>query len=42
MVAYAEGDVTLNFLSRRYPFLATEIMRQGLEDNAGAVFKKRT
>ncbi|EKF42306.1 hypothetical protein NA8A_12175 [Nitratireductor indicus C115] len=30
LMAYATNDVSLNFLERRYPFLAKEIARQGL------------
>lgn len=31
-LAYGRGHVDLDFLQRRYPFLAAEIVRQGLED----------
>ena len=31
--------VTLDFLRRRFPFLAMEIVRQGLEATALAIFK---
>ena len=31
LMDYARGDVSLNFLERRYPFLAKEIERQGLD-----------
>lgn len=41
MVEYARGDVTLEFLSRRYPFLALEVKRQGLEGNVINIFKNR-
>ncbi|WP_075293363.1 hypothetical protein [Pararhizobium arenae] len=30
LIDYAKNDVSLNFLERRYPFLAKEIHRQGL------------
>lgn len=39
MVAFASGEVTLAHLSKRYPFLATEIKRQGLQTTAAQVFK---
>jgi hypothetical protein len=41
MLEYAKGNVTLNFLQRRYPFLALEISRQGIEDTAVNVFRLR-
>jgi 5-methylcytosine-specific restriction endonuclease McrA len=34
LIDYAAGDVTLNFLERRYPYLAKEIKRQGHEPEA--------
>jgi hypothetical protein len=40
MVDFSQGNVALSFLERRYPFLAIEIQRQGLEDNAAMYFKK--
>ncbi len=39
MVEFSTGDVTLAHLSRRYPFLAAEIERQGLHETAAQVFK---
>lgn len=42
MVDFAGGHVTLDYLTRRYPFLAAEILRQGLVTNVGAVFKGLT
>ena len=40
MYAYARGDVSLDFLRRRCPFLAAEIERQGLQATASAIFKR--
>jgi hypothetical protein len=31
LIDYAKGEITLNFLRRRYPFLAKEVERQGLQ-----------
>jgi len=41
MVEYANGEVNLGFLSRRYPFLAAEIVRQNIQDTAHLYFKRR-
>lgn len=41
MVEYASGQVDLGFLARRYPFLASEIVRQGLQGRAANIFKMR-
>lgn len=40
MVDFAFGEVTLAHLSKRYPFLAAEIIRQGLQATAAQIFKK--
>lgn len=42
MLDYAEGKVSLDFLSKRYPFLAVEIVRQGIQHTANTLFKRRT
>lgn len=42
LLAYSNNEIDLNFLSRRYPFLAHEISRQGLEENTAQLFKRRT
>ncbi|MDO8723099.1 MAG: hypothetical protein Q7J31_12885 [Syntrophales bacterium] len=42
MLDFAEGKVTLTFLSKRYPFLATEIVRQGIQTTAITLFKRRS
>jgi hypothetical protein len=42
MFDFANGDITLSFLKRRYPFLASEIARQGIETTAHTLFKTRT
>lgn len=34
LIEYATGEISLNFLARRYPFLAREITRQGLDQAA--------
>lgn len=40
MLEYAEGNVSLDFISRRYPFLAVEITRQGIVHTANTLFKR--
>jgi hypothetical protein len=42
MMDYKNGLITMDFLSRRYPFLATEIKRQNIQESLGDIFKKRT
>lgn len=39
MVMFAQGDVGLGFLQRRYPFLAAEVERQGIQKSARTIFK---
>ncbi len=40
LIEYARDDISMNFLWRRYPFLAKEVDRQGLDQTAlRAVFK---
>jgi len=39
MLSFASGEVTLAHLSKRYPFLAAEISKQGLQITAAQVFK---
>lgn len=40
LIEYAQGDITLGFLERRYPFLAKEVARQQLGPNdLKALFK---
>lgn len=34
LIDYARGHVTIDFLGRRYPFLAKEVERQGLDQQA--------
>jgi hypothetical protein len=41
MLMFAQGDVQLSFLQRRYPFLAAEVIRQNLHLTAGAIFRVR-
>ncbi len=39
MLDYARGEVTLEFLRRRYPFLASEIERQNIQGTVSEIFK---
>lgn len=39
MVLYAQGDISINFLLERYPFLAMEIHRQGIQNLVTNIFK---
>lgn len=39
LVDLARGDITMNFLDRRYPFLAIEVRRQRIEQRLSQVFK---
>ena len=40
LIAYARGEISLNFLNRRYPFLAKEVVRQNLgEADLASLFK---
>lgn len=41
ILAYGLGDLSLDFLRRRYPFLALEIERQGIEDRVMNFFTRR-
>jgi hypothetical protein len=38
MVMFAKKEVGLGFLAKRYPFLAAEVVRQGIQQSAGAIF----
>lgn len=42
MLEFAEGHVDLDFLSKRYPLLAAEIVRQGVQNTANTLFKRRS
>jgi hypothetical protein len=42
MMMFAQGDVFLPFLEKRYPFLAAEVIRQGIQATANTIFKKPT
>jgi len=42
MVAYADGDISLSFIEKRYPFIAIEIRRQGIQDTAATIFRRRS
>lgn len=39
-IEFLDGHLSFDFLSRRYPFLATEIRRQGGKDVLRAIFKR--
>lgn len=39
MVSYAKQELALPFMTGRYPFLAAEIVRQGIETTANQIFK---
>jgi hypothetical protein len=39
MLMFAQGDVKLPFLEKRYPFLAAEVIRQGIQLTASSIFK---
>lgn len=39
LVDLAQGDITMDFLDRRYPFLAFEVKRQGVEKHLSQIFK---
>lgn len=41
MMHYARGEITLPFLVGRYPFLAVEIERQGIQNTVAQIFKTR-
>ena len=38
---YAAGDVSLDFLKRRYPFIAYELDRQGRSETIKVTFRER-
>ena len=39
IMLFRNGEVTFQFLARRYPFIAVELARQNLEDSVESVFK---
>lgn len=39
MFMFATNDVSLTYLIKRRPFLATEVLRQGIQDTAAKLFK---
>ena len=41
IMEYVDGSVSLQFLHKRYPFVAIEIVRQDLIDTIGQVFRRR-
>jgi hypothetical protein len=42
MMHYITNDISFDFLSKWDPFLAKEVERQGIKDNAGDIFKERS
>lgn len=40
LVSYADGEINFDFLERRYPFLASEINRQGVRNTLSSLFKR--
>lgn len=42
MVMFAQQEVALPFLQKRYPFLAAEIVRQGIQESVAQIFKRPT
>ena len=38
LVSLAKGEITMSFLLKRYPFLAIEITRQGIEQDLNTLF----
>ena len=40
LVDLADGNVTMRFLDRWYPFLSSEVRRQNLEDDLGIIFAR--
>lgn len=42
LVNLADGDITMNFLDQRYPFLSTEVKRQGVENRLKVIFARKT
>ena len=42
LVHLADGDITMNFLDQRYPFLSSEVKRQGVENRLKVLFARMT
>ncbi|NVO00157.1 MAG: hypothetical protein HXX17_12595 [Geobacteraceae bacterium] len=42
MVDFAENTLSLEDLTKRYPFLAAEVIRQGIQSTANTIFKRKT
>lgn len=42
LVNLADGDITMNFLAQRYPFLSIEVERQGVENSLKVIFARTT
>lgn len=41
LLMLTDGDITVNFLIFRYPFLAYEVARQNIEPHLGSLFRRR-
>ena len=41
LMELADGNVTMAFLDKRYPFLSAEVKRQGVEENLKQIFLRR-
>lgn len=41
VLMYADGDISFEFLKRRYPFIAAELERQDLRENVATLFASR-
>jgi hypothetical protein len=42
MLDFAEGILSIGDLSKWYPFLAAEVIRQGIQTTANTIFKRKT
>jgi hypothetical protein len=42
VINFLDENISFDFLSRRYPFLATEIIRQGGRNTLSTIFKRRS
>lgn len=40
LVSLADGDITLNYLDRHYPFLSSEVRRQGVHGSLKQIFAR--
>ena len=42
LVSLADGEITIDFLDRHYPFLSSEIRRQGIMDRLKVIFARNS